>query len=259
MKKIFNKIIIIIVLLILPLTKASASSSINISCPNEVIQNKTIECRLTGTTDKLISAVSGKITATENIEIIKFTRDTIWQGEGDAKSFDLYTDINKTSNFNIGIISLKIKDNVIFKKETISINNIYYYDDDFNEIPVNNITKDIKILSTNNNLSKLEVLNHNLLPNFNKNILEYNLNTSDDKITIEATSEDEKATVTGTGIKELNYGTNKFIITVTSESGSNKKYILIINRPNQEQPEDIKKEPLEDSKEEVIEETKEEI
>ena len=249
MKKIFNKIIIILVLLIIPLNKAAASS-INISCPDKTTQNQTLECKITGTTNKYISAISGKITKTENIEIINFTKDTIWQGEGDAKSFDLYTDTNKINTFNIGILRIKIKNNITPKIETISINNIYYYDENFKEIVINNVTKNIKILSTNNNLSNLEIIDHNISPNFNKNILEYELTTTKDKITLVATPEDETSTITGTGTKELDYGTNRFIITVTSESGQAKDYALIVNKPQKEQPKEPPKEQPEEPQKE---------
>ena len=254
MKKISSKISLIILLLSIPLNKVSASS-INISCPDKVTPNQTIECKITGTSDKYISAISAKTTATENIEIIKFTEDEIWEGGGDSKSFDLYTDINKTNNFNIGTLSIKIKNNTPSKIETISINNIYYYDEKFKEIKANNISKDIKILSTNNNLSNLEVSGNNISPMFNKNTLEYKLTTSNDKITIEATPEDENSTITGTGIKDVKYGTNKFSIIVTSESGSKKEYVLIVTRPTEDKPkeelpkEESKKEPTKEETE----------
>jgi len=254
MKKILSKISLIILLLSIPLNKVSASS-INISCPDKATPNQTIDCKITGTSDKYISAISAKTTPTENIEIIKFTEDEIWEGEGDSKSFDLYTDINKTNDFNIGTLSIKIKNNTPSKIETISINNIYYYDSKFKEIKVTNISKDIKILSTNDNLLNLEVLGNNISPMFNKNTLEYKLTTSNDKITIEATPEDENSTITGTGIKEVKYGTNKFSIIVTSESGSKKEYVLIVARTTEEKP----KEEIETPKEELPkEETKKE-
>lgn len=246
MKKIFNKISLIIILLIIPLNKVSASS-INISCPDKATPNQTIECKITGTSDKYISSINAKTTSTENIEIIKFKEDEIWEGGGDSKSFDLYTDINKTNDFNIGTLSIKIKNDAPSKTETISINNIYYYDSNFKEIKVNNISKDIKILSINNNLSNLEVSGHNLSPTFNKNTLEYKLTTSNEKITIEATQEAEKSTITGTGIKELQYGTNKFSVVVTSEAGSKKEYILIVTRLT----EDKSKEEIEKPKEQL--------
>lgn len=254
MKKILSKISLIILLLSIPLNKVSASS-INISCPDKATPNQTIDCKITGTSDKYISAISAKTTPTENIEIIKFTEDEIWEGEGDSKSFDLYTDINKTNDFNIGTLSIKIKNNTPSRIETISINNIYYYDSKFKEIKVTNISKDIKILSTNDNLLNLEVLGNNISPMFNKNTLEYKLTTSNDKITIEATPEDENSTITGTGIKEVKYGTNKFSIIVTSESGSKKEYVLIVARTTEEKP----KEEIETPKEELPkEETKKE-
>lgn len=54
-------------------------------------------------------------------------------------------------------------------------------------------------------------------------------------INIEGLKESDKATITGTGEKELTNQTNKFTITVTSESGETKEYTLeVINEKKEE-------------------------
>lgn len=51
-------------------------------------------------------------------------------------------------------------------------------------------------------------------------------------ISISATANDNKATVSGTGSKTLKYGKNTFSITVIAENGSKKVYTIIVNKPD---------------------------
>ena len=82
--------------------------------------------------------------------------------------------------------------------------------------------------STNNNLKDLSVEGYELTPSFSKDVLEYtvNLNSNVEKIKINTKLEDGYANVSGNGEKEVEEGTNKFEIVVTSETGSRKTYIL---------------------------------
>lgn len=84
--------------------------------------------------------------------------------------------------------------------------------------------------SSVNTLSSLKI-NGTLVIGFDKNVIEYNLGkTNDSSIEISAVGEDSKATITGTGTKSLNYGTNSFDIVVKAENGSVKTYKIIISR-----------------------------
>lgn len=49
-------------------------------------------------------------------------------------------------------------------------------------------------------------------------------------ITIGATAADSKATVSGTGAKNLNVGSNKFSVVVKAESGATKTYTVTVTR-----------------------------
>lgn len=82
--------------------------------------------------------------------------------------------------------------------------------------------------SDNNDLSNLWVDGYSLSPEFNKDILEYsvNLDSNVEKININANKEDNYANVDGTGEKEVQEGNNKFEITVTSETGKSKTYVI---------------------------------
>jgi len=82
--------------------------------------------------------------------------------------------------------------------------------------------------SKNNYLSSLVVSNTNI--SFNRDTLVYNLSTTSDNVQISATKDDNKASVTGTGRFNLNYGTNTYRVNVTAENGSTRTYTININR-----------------------------
>lgn len=82
--------------------------------------------------------------------------------------------------------------------------------------------------SKNNYLSSLAVSNTNIT--FNRNTLVYNLSTTSDNVQISATKDDNKASVTGTGRFNLNYGTNTYRVNVTAENESTRTYTIKINR-----------------------------
>lgn len=85
--------------------------------------------------------------------------------------------------------------------------------------------------SNNNNLKDLSVEGYELTPNFSKDTLEYtvNIDKSIEKIKINTKLEDGYASVFGNGEKEVEEGSNKFEIVVTSETGNKKTYTLNVN------------------------------
>ena len=88
----------------------------------------------------------------------------------------------------------------------------------------------ISTYSNNNYLSTLKIDNYKLNPTFNKKTLNYKLNLNSDieKINIVAKAESDKSSVTGDGEISLLEGENKVEITVTSESGKEKIYTILI-------------------------------
>ena len=81
-------------------------------------------------------------------------------------------------------------------------------------------------LSTNNNLSSLGVDGASLTPEFNKDTLEYTveLEPGTEKINVTANIEDDYASLSGTGEKEVTEGDNNIEVVVTAENGSTKTY-----------------------------------
>ena len=152
-----------------------------------------------------------------------------------AKRIACEYDINDQDYVITGFIYL---DEIPKKENTLSNNS-----SDKNEKPTV-VTK-----SNNNNLSNIEISVGNI--NFDKNILEYNVEVLNDVdiITINATKEDEKATIEGIGEYELNVGLNEFKLLVTAEDNSKKEYIIKVTRKEPE----VKEEIEEDKQEKIVE------
>lgn len=86
--------------------------------------------------------------------------------------------------------------------------------------------------STNANLKELAITDYQLTPAFDKNTTDYTLEVPNEveNITISASKEDSKSTVTGDGTKELTEGLNRFEIVVTAEKGNKKTYVIEVTR-----------------------------
>ncbi len=82
--------------------------------------------------------------------------------------------------------------------------------------------------SSTNTLKSLSVDGAQLNPKFDKGTTEYSVTMpkNTEKIKINATKEDSKSTVTGTGEKNVSEGMNKFNIVVTAENGYKKTYTI---------------------------------
>ena len=87
-----------------------------------------------------------------------------------------------------------------------------------------------KTYSSNNYLKSLEVDSYTISPEFDKETTEYTLEVPNgvNKIAINATKEDNTASISGVGEKEVEEGTNKFEIKVEAENGNVKTYTLTI-------------------------------
>lgn len=91
-----------------------------------------------------------------------------------------------------------------------------------------------KVISNNANLSNITISAGNL--EFNKDKLTYDIEVDADitKITIDATKEDENATIDGLGEQELIEGLNVIDIVVKALDGTQKTYTLNVRRKAQE-------------------------
>ncbi len=82
--------------------------------------------------------------------------------------------------------------------------------------------------SSNNYLKNLSVENYSITPEFDKQTINYEIKEeiTDDSIEIKAETDDEKASVSGTGKITLNSGENNIEIEVTAENGMVRTYFI---------------------------------
>lgn len=82
--------------------------------------------------------------------------------------------------------------------------------------------------NSDNSLKSLGIEGATLSPEFNKDTLEYSAEFPSDttKVMVNAEKNDSKASISGTGEKEVAEGTNKLEIVVTAENGSTKTYVI---------------------------------
>lgn len=85
---------------------------------------------------------------------------------------------------------------------------------------------------TNNNLKSLNVVGYSLTPSFDEDILTYDsyIPKEATSVKIDAKTSSDKATISGTGEMKIEDDETDVTITVTSEAGEEKKYIVTIHR-----------------------------
>lgn len=106
-----------------------------------------------------------------------------------------------------------------------------------------NITKTNNISKTNTNLETLAIENYELIPEFNNNTTNYNLEVSKDtnSLNILAIPSDMDAKVEVAGNKDLKEGNNKIIITVTAiDKITVKKYNINVYKRNESEEKEYK-------------------
>lgn len=86
--------------------------------------------------------------------------------------------------------------------------------------------------SNDANLSSLSVTGYTISPTFSNNTIAYTLTVPNatSSITVNASKSNTYASVTGTGAKSLNVGSNTIKVTVTAEDGNTKDYTITVKR-----------------------------
>lgn len=141
----------------------------------------------------------------------------------------------KTGTFNFAKLTFKAKPAFLAATtpQVISLSNVLVTYTGLKETSGlgSRITVDVVVpKSTNNNLASLSV-NGTSVAGFSSSDTTYTLpNTDAESITIAATTQDSKATISGTGKKTLAFGVNTFNVVVTAESGAKKTYTITVTK-----------------------------
>ena len=104
--------------------------TVTISCDkSKVIKNDIINCSITGNIIQAsqISSLEMRVDISNNLEILSFSKDSSWEGDGEDGNIQLYTENNKEETFAIGMLQVKVKNNVYNEKEKIELKNVVFY------------------------------------------------------------------------------------------------------------------------------------
>lgn len=247
-----KRIMFSVILLLMPLLVNA--QAINISCPKEISLNETFVCTITGTSDKLITSISADLQYGDKLIFQSFTSD--WNGACIDNKIGLYTALDKIGTFNIGAV--KFKNNGI-GNNSVTLNNIKFYDEEDKGIPLEPVTKIINIKSLpassssssgsskpsssssipkeeditgSSNLLDIEITNYNI--DFDKSIYEYDLKIQDeDSLEVLPLLEDNTSEYTITGNSGLKDG-SVIKINVISVDKKTSVYKINIHKDNKQ-------------------------
>ena len=219
-----------IVMLLFVCNIDASGMNFNVTCPEGAAAGSTVSCTVSAssTTSTPLCAISTKLNIT-NATFVSFDQKiSLYQNTSTGFVYDSTSCIS--SKTTIGILKIKMPNS---DKATITYSNIQASDSSGTEkSTASNVTKYIRVYDSNRNLKSLSLNIGTITPNFEASTTSYKANVSSDvtSITLSATAESSKATISGAGKKSLNYGDNKFVITVKSEDGKTKSYTLVVNR-----------------------------
>lgn len=107
--------------------------------------NGEINCKLKANIkDYKVSAISATIAESGDYKLIEVIPDSSWEGDGENGDIDLYTDVNKTGDFNIAEFRLSLINKDIDEIEVIVEDNSFF-DQEFLEHKVSNINKKVSV------------------------------------------------------------------------------------------------------------------
>lgn len=224
-------ILLILLTIFLPKVAYGANGTISITGPNTAVLNNQVTVKVTlSSTSAVIGAWEMRLNYDRNFLELTSTNS---EGKGIAmvnsvtnpirsKTYSYTFRAKKTGTTNISIGSF----NVIAWDET--------------DMKITRSSKNINIItqqqlvdsySKNNYLKSLQIEGFEMDKGFDKNILEYSVDVSEDTkiIKISATPEDNRSTISGIGDVEVSLGINTIPIIVRAQNGSEKEYKLVVN------------------------------
>jgi hypothetical protein len=213
----------------------AASAEIEISSDKTAITvGDTIYIYITIDSDTLFGDFEANLTYEDNIFEYQGGAKVITGSNGFLKISDMgITEGSNTRKYTLKFEALQVGTSEISFSGPAMVS-------DFNleremSISSNVLTLEVKATETasnNANLKSLRISPAVLTPEFNKNIVEYNVNVSyvTENLIIDALPEDNKATVSISGNDFLKEGENKVIVTVLAESGDVIEYTIKVLR-----------------------------
>lgn len=207
--------------------------SITINCPSIATAGAQINCTINSSSNISLAGVFAKYNFSTGILFNNLTTANGFTNPSGSNStgFTIMNTNGFSGNVTLGTLQVTIPSNAtsnqIYK---IGLTSINPSDVNYNDYFLQDVSSDVRIISNNDKLSSLSITGGSI--NFNTDTLTYSTTIDSSSATISATAADSNAVVTGTGNVSLNYGNNTFNITVRSEAGTTRTYIINVNRPD---------------------------
>ena len=233
MKKIKLLLLTVFSLLIIPISVNAASGTIKVTGTSQVVVGNRVTLTVTLSSSTAIGSWEMDLSYDKNyLELVS----TNSEGNGTRMVNSSATGVKSKSY----TFTFKTKKTGSTK---IAVNTYLAYayeqkdDGSFEQIDLSSSSKTLRIItqeeleasySKDNNLKSLSVEGFELSPEFSKDVTEYSVTVPENtkEVTINATENDNSASVTGTGTFEVTQGTNTFNIVVRAENGSEKTYTV---------------------------------
>ena len=249
MKKKLSFLLVLTIMLLVPINVFAISGSVSCSPGNKTVTvGETFTVTISGRADAATDwAALGPVKPEGAIELVgdggrsffqqdsssfskSYTMKATSVGTGSVSQYISYT-VNPDSGQDADVWSSKCNITVVAANSSNSQNNNSNNNSGKKTTTNNNQKKDPN-KNSNTNLKRLNVVDVELSPEFNKDTLEYSATVEGtvEKINIEAEAEEGKSYVEGAGEKELQEGLNEFYIYVTAENGDVKEYKVNITR-----------------------------
>lgn len=146
----------------------------------------------------------------------------------------IYANMNGGATGNVSLLKISVTASGQSCQSVIKVNDAAVgYSDGGSSTKLATYTVNVTApLSTNNNLASLNINQGSLSPGFNANTTNYNVTVESNvsSINISASVADSKASLSGTGNKNLNYGKNTYNIVVKAQNGNTKTYTINVTR-----------------------------
>lgn len=231
MKKVKLILVSVFCLLVLPMYVNAASGKITVSGTSTVVEGNNVTVTVNLSSQTLIGSWEMSLNYDKNYLQLKSATS---ESNGVRMAASTATGV-KSKSYTFTFKTLK-------KGSTkVSVGGyLAYAYEDLSEISLSSSAKTINIItqaeleasySKNNNLSSLQVEGFSLSPEFNKDTLEYSVVVPEGtkEVNIIGSVEDRKSSIIGTGVKEVNQGNNKFLITVKAQNGAEKTYTINVD------------------------------
>ena len=235
MKNKIGKILLIGLLGIIPTTANAAGFSVNINCPSTSSAGTQISCNMSATPSGVtLNGVNGTFNLGSGLTFKGFTASSGFSDYSGGSSSGFV--LGKTSGFSstttLGTLNVAIPSNATSNQTyTVGLTNVAASDTEYNDYNANSVSATIRIKSNENRLSSLSISGGSI--NFNPDTTSYSTTINSQTATISAIKKDSSSSMTGNlGTVSLNYGTNTFKISVTSETGVTRTYTINITRPD---------------------------